>query len=80
MFQKYLKVYAKLKQVPLIMPVHKFGKISLTIKNQIFGHLVVYFIKQLHLNLLLELKIWKVYIKRLLEDYILKFLANILMI
>jgi hypothetical protein len=46
MFQKLQKMdYFTLKQELLIMQAHKFGKISPTIVNQIFGHLAVLYMK-----------------------------------
>ena len=71
MYQKLRKkVYYTLKQELLIMQgklliiVQKYGKINHMIKNQIYGHWVVFFTNFVLLNLLLELKIWKVCTKK----------------
>ena len=71
------KGYASLKQELHIMQALKFGKISHTIKNQIYGLLDVFFTSWLALKCLLKQRIWKVYIKKLQEGYIPESLLNI---
>ena len=71
MCQKLLKKdYFIHKQELLIMQgnflilVLRSGKINHMIKNQTYGHWVVFFMNFVLLNLLLELKIWRVYTKK----------------
>lgn len=61
-----------LRQVPLIMPVLRCGKINHTIQNLISGHLVVWYTKWQLWNLHLELKIWMAYSKKSLKAHIRK--------
>ena len=78
MFLKLLKKdYVLLKLELLTMLVHKYGKISLMIKNLISGHLAVYFTNLFVLKFLLKEKIWRHSIKKLLEEFIVEFLHNI---
>lgn len=65
MYQKWLKkdfYILKLELLTTLVP--KFGKTIPTITKAIFGHWVVSFMKQLHLNLLLELRTCKVSTKK----------------
>ena len=59
------------------MLVHKYGKISLMIKNLISGHLAVYFTNLFVSKFLLKEKIWRHSTKKLQEEFIVEFLHNI---
>ena len=74
MYQKLLerKLCAKLKQVHPTMQVLKSGEIKHMILNQIYGHLAVFYMSLLTLNLHLELGIWKDFIVKLQEVTILE--------
>lgn len=56
------------KQGPLITQVPKFGRVKNTAENVIFGRLGVYYTNYVHCILLLGLKTFQDFIKRLLLE------------
>ena len=80
MYQKYKHNKSKwhtLKQELLIMQVLKFGKMSLMMQDQIFGHLDVSFIKCVLFIHHFRAKILKVFTRKSRKENIQKFLINI---
>ena len=66
MFLKLQKMgFCTPKQELLIMQVLRYGKMSLTTPNQIFGLWDASFMKWLHFSHHLKLRIWKVYLNLL---------------
>lgn len=78
MCRKLLINFAKLKLEHHIMQVRKYGKISLIIKNQIFGHLDALSTKLLLYILLFQVKIQRLFTSKLLKKRILRCLYFIL--
>jgi hypothetical protein len=65
------------KQEPHIMQVLKFGEMSPMIIKAIFGHLVVFYMSLLVLNLHFKEKIWMNYLKIYKRTPLLQFPINI---
>lgn len=77
MCQKCRETCVRPKLEHHIMPVLKFGRTYLMIKNQIFGRWDASFMKQLLSNHLSEPMTWKDFTKKLQEASIREYLRNI---